>query len=90
MARVYNIQHPRDYALVCPPGMITTTNLAELSGYKRATCIRRCRMANIIPLAIPRRNINGMLLGGKPVFVYPRKQALAAVFAPITYRPRSK
>ena len=75
----YNIIHPRDFTYECPPGFITTTNLAELAGILRHTVIQRCRRAHLLPIAIPRKNINGMLLGGRPIFVYPKEAALDAV-----------
>ena len=75
----YTIRNPRDYTYACPPGFISTVNLAELAGIKRSTVIHRCRRAQILPLAIPRRNIHGMTLGGQPLFIRPKEAALDAV-----------
>ena len=75
----YTIRNPRDYTYACPPGFITTVNLADLAGIKRHTVIHRCRRACLLPIAIPRRNIKGMTLGGKPLFIWPKEAALDAV-----------
>ena len=76
----YNIHKQRDYTYICPPGFISTANLAELAGILRGTVIKRCTRAYLIPKAVPRVNAQGLKLGGRPLFLYPKDAALHAVF----------
>lgn len=75
----YNIHKQRDYTYINPPGFISTANLAELAGIQRGTVIQRCTRAYIIPKAVPRVNAQGLKLGGRPLFLYPKDAALHAV-----------